>query len=116
MSTYLSQVSTASATLGRNFDEWINALFGGKPDQTCSERTALAAQAGSIPGCIVCALLSVLVQWGHCKATLDPNGPPTPASAYVRAGLCFVLLMGAVGNGLLLLISWTVSHMLSVIG
>jgi hypothetical protein len=98
--TYFSQAEAISRTLGRNVDIWCNVVFwNGDPTQTVSEHAALDAQAKRIPGCILCAVLAVLVQWGHCPKTLDPNAS-TPASAYVRAGLCFIILLGIIGHQL----------------
>ena len=111
--SYLSRVSTATETLGREFDVWCNVTFwGGKPDQTVSEHAALDALAGKPTGCILCAILSVLVQWQHCPKTLQP-GVTTPASAYARAGLCFIALLGAIGMRLDVLTSFVLATVLS---
>lgn len=52
-------------------DEGLDVLaFDGKADMTVSTHAALAARAGKRWGCVLCAVLSVLVQHDHCEKTL----------------------------------------------
>jgi len=114
--TYGSRVGGATEGLGETFDKWCNAVFwGGSPDQTVSEHAALDARAGLWPGCILCAVLAVLVQWQHCSKTLDPNAS-TPTSAYVRAGLCFVILLGLLGSQIAHAVIWLALSIFSLFG
>lgn len=79
----------------RDYDVTANVLTGGEPGQTLSTRAALGARAGIWRWCVLCRLLSWLVQRDHCEQTLDPNAT-VPASVYWRAGLCFAVATLAV--------------------
>lgn len=116
MTSYLTRVTDQTKSLGRQIDEWANvAIYGGRPGQTVSEHAALDAATGKIGACVLCGLLSVIVQWRHCSRTLDPNGPPTPPAAYVRAGLAFLILFGWVGSAvdtwMIHAANWLIAHL-----
>ncbi len=102
MTAYLTRVATATADLGnavvplgRAIDIWFNvALLGGTPGETVSTHAARDAAAGQPWACVLCRVLSIIVQPRHCQVTLDPSGV-TPLSADARAGAGFLLLAGA---------------------
>lgn len=66
-------------------DMWLSALTGGDPDQTISQRVAIAAANGSRPACMVCWWLSKTVEEDHCEKTLA-DGSTKPHAALL-AGL-----------------------------
>lgn len=62
--------------LGRYLLNWLvlldeagNTLLGGSPNETISERSAKARNAGRRWGCILCALLD-RISLGHCERAL----------------------------------------------
>lgn len=86
--TWLSNLGRQIETDARDADVTYSVLLGGKVGQTLSMRAALGARDGKRGWCVLCALLSVLVQRDHCRVTLD--GGPMPWMVYVRAAICFV--------------------------
>jgi hypothetical protein len=84
--------------VGVELDVLLNVLaFDGQNGQTVSEHAATAESAGKPWGCIVCRLLSALVQTGHCQLVLA--GDPTPTGAAVRALALILAAFGAIGFG-----------------
>ncbi|WP_017776701.1 hypothetical protein [Paraburkholderia kururiensis] len=51
------------------FDEAVNTVFGGSPNETVSERAAKARNAGRRWGCVLCGLLN-RINPGHCDNAL----------------------------------------------
>lgn len=47
------------------FDQFLNALTGGAPDETISYRAAVAAERGDRAACLFCGFLS-LFERRHC--------------------------------------------------
>ena len=86
---YAGNVEVDTEQLARDVDAEISALTGGPANQTVSVRVALAARRGEKWACWFCAVLSVLVQRGHCAAVLTPA--PLPWWVYFRAALAFAL-------------------------
>lgn len=84
ISAYLHAVGIAT-------DRWINAtVWGGSANQTVSQHAAYEMMDGKRTGCLVCWLLSVLVQKDHCWLTLDPDETEAPAAS-VRAAVLMIL-------------------------
>lgn len=50
------------------FDQFINALTGGYPNETISYRASINAQLGGRWGCILCKFLE-WIDPGHCDLT-----------------------------------------------
>jgi hypothetical protein len=50
-------------------DQFVNALFGGYPDETVSFRSAKARNDGKEWGCILCKLLDA-IDPQHCDKTM----------------------------------------------
>jgi hypothetical protein len=48
------------------FDQFINALFAGYPDETVSFRAANARDEGKRWGCVLCRLLDAIDR-NHCR-------------------------------------------------
>lgn len=72
---------------GRAIDRVLNVLlFNGDDTATVSLHAALAERQGKRWGCVVCRVLSELVQRDHCAITLDPNSEASTGAA-IRAGL-----------------------------
>ena len=72
MDDLFTTVVTEIEADARAVDVEIDEAAGGPPGETISRRLAAARQQGKWWGCIGCAALDALVQWGHCDATLDP--------------------------------------------
>ena len=88
--SYLSRLWSALKNDGMDLDKTENALCDGDPNQTISMSAALAQQAGKPWGCVLCAILSVLVQSGHCKMQLA--GQPMTPWNYLRAVACLAAI------------------------
>lgn len=70
--------------LGFIEDELLNVVaFDGKYNQTLSVHAALAARKGKKWGCILCKMLSWMVQKDHCEKTLTDE--PIPFFDCIRA-------------------------------
>ena len=72
--------------LGIAEDETLDAVTGGPANESFSLRWARAAANGSRVGCVVCRVLSVLVQKNHCAKQLA--GQPMGVWNYIRAFAC----------------------------
>lgn len=92
---YAANVATDTETLAADIDAEISALTGGVANQTVSMRVALAAKLGKRWAIAFCAFLSAAVQCDHCQVTLD--GGLIPWWAFVRAAICFAVVIGGVG-------------------
>jgi len=87
-------------------DEFLNCLlFAGNPQQTISVHAALAARQGKLWGCLLCRILSALVQPNHCADSLTENATPTSAALKAGALLSAILvfLVAAIRYGIGLL-------------
>ena len=81
--------------VGVAVDRVLNVLLlDGSDTETVSRHAAEAEVAGKRWGCVVCDVLSVLVQKHHCQLTLDPAVQEARGAA-IRAGL--VIALGLVG-------------------
>jgi len=81
---------------GIALDETEAALLGAPEGETISLWAAMGARHGIFLACVACGVLSVLVQWGHCKKQL--LGEPMPGISYLRAMVCLLAVLGgAVG-------------------
>lgn len=65
MSRRLIRVLTA-------FDQLINAILNGYPDETISSRAAKAARRGTPWGCLLCKVLD-WIDPGHCERVIEPD-------------------------------------------
>lgn len=74
------------------WDEFLNAMLGGEAGQTLSYRAALARQDGAKWGCVLCGLLAVLIQRGHCDRTMAGEMPTGLASIRAAALLLSIFL------------------------
>ena len=102
--TYLTRIERQLQTDARDADVTIGVVVLDNPaGETVSMRAALGAKAGKWQWCLFCRLLDVLVQRGHCAATLDPNAV-TPWWVWVRAMLAFASGFTAIG----VLIRWAI--------
>ncbi|MDE3023314.1 MAG: hypothetical protein KGI54_15945 [Pseudomonadota bacterium] len=54
-------------------DQFCNAILGGDPAETISSRAAKARNEGKQWGCILCKVLSIIIQKNHCTKSLDAN-------------------------------------------
>jgi hypothetical protein len=92
LSTYLGRVFDA-------LDVLLNALVypGARLKQTISVHAALDRRKGKRVGCILCAILGVLVQPRHCDQALTQA--PMPAGAAVRAALLLAAIWSLIGWG-----------------
>lgn len=107
MASYPERVLDATKDLFREIDEWFNvAVWAGRRGQTVSVHAALDRDAGKWAGCLICAALYVLVQKNHCDKVIDPSSPAMPVSVFIRAGLCFAVLIWLAGNCIAYLIAW----------
>lgn len=52
------------------FDQLINTLLGGYPDETISSRAAKAMSAGKQWGCLLCKILD-MIDRGHCQNNIE---------------------------------------------
>lgn len=52
------------------FDQLVNAVLNGYPDETISSRAAKAARRGSKWGCILCKFLDWFDK-DHCEKTIE---------------------------------------------
>ncbi len=102
--TWLSNLGRQIETDARDADVTYSVLLGGRVGQTLSMRAALGARDGKPGWCVLCALLSVLVQRRHCEVTLD--GGPMGWTVYVRAAICFAAATAVVVWGAWALASW----------
>lgn len=86
--------------VGRQLDVLINVSFtNGAEGQTLSRHSAEVAAAGGTWGCVLCSILSVLVERGHCKKVL--SGAAESTLAMLRAGLAilgFLILLLGLGH------------------
>lgn len=80
--------------LGVETDVWLSVLTGGPAGETISLRVARARLNGSRPACLVCQVLSRLVERGHCAKQL--NGKATAPDATLRAGIAIAVAFGLV--------------------
>ena len=65
MSRRLIRVLTA-------FDQLINAILNGYPDETISSRAAKAARRRTLWGCLLCRALD-WIDPGHCERVIEPD-------------------------------------------
>jgi len=77
------------------YDTFLNNVYLPHPrlGQTISYNSAVSRDKGEQWGCIVCKLLDIIVQPGHCTQTRTRQA--TPKIALIRAGaalLCVALL------------------------
>jgi hypothetical protein len=87
---WLKNVETQIETDARDADATAGVVVLDNPaGMTVSLRAALGARSGEWRWCLFCRLLDVLVQRGHCEATLDPNAP-VPWWVYSRAAVAFL--------------------------
>lgn len=77
--------------VGIDEDDLFSSLTGGPKQETFSLREAVAASKGSKTACIVCDILSVLVQKNHCALTLA--GKDIPPFAAVKAFFWITLIL-----------------------
>lgn len=78
--------------VGLAIDELLNVLvFNGRPDQTISLHAAISARGGKRWACVLCRLLSLLVERDHCEKQFQPG--PTPLTAALRAATCLAVLV-----------------------
>lgn len=64
-----------NAYLWRNlisFDQSLNTLFNGDPDETISSRAAKSRRKGHAFGCILCKLLDY-IEKDHCEKSLEKD-------------------------------------------
>ena len=85
--TYISDLYAVLKGDGIALDETEAALIGAPNGETISLFSAIEARHGWIAAKVMCAILSVLVQPGHCQKQII--GDPMPGVDYLRA---FVLL------------------------
>lgn len=77
--------------VGLAVDESLNVvLLNGRPDETVSKHTAVAAREGKKWACQFCRLLDVVVERGHCDKQFD--GLPTTVVVSIRAAIAFASL------------------------
>jgi len=85
--------------VGRELDVMMNVmLFCGASNVTVSEHSAEAMQAGKPWGCIMCKLLSTLVQKNHCELVLA--GQPITTAAGIKAVVLISGVFAAIGFGI----------------
>lgn len=56
--------------LAVGFDQFLNTLLGGSPDETLSSRAGKAQLKGKKWGCVLCRLLDI-VDKDHCKNNIE---------------------------------------------
>jgi hypothetical protein len=77
--------------VGIAIDEALNVLFfDGQPDETISLHAADAQRAGRRWGCVLCKILSVIVERDHCAKQFLPG--TTAPTAALRAGIALAVL------------------------
>lgn len=54
------------------FDQLVNALFAGNPDETISSRAAKARAEGRAWGCVLCRVLD-WIDPDHCADSLEAD-------------------------------------------
>ena len=75
------------------YDRALAALFcGAKNGQTVSQMAALAARDDKKWGCVLCSILSRMIEPDHCEQSLNGD-QPTSQPAALRSGI--LLLLGA---------------------
>jgi hypothetical protein len=83
---------TYPVRIGVAIDETLNVIFfDGQPEQTISEHAAIAQREGKKWGCIMCKILSFIVEQNHCAKQFTDK--PTPALAAFRAMLAMSVLV-----------------------
>jgi hypothetical protein len=91
--------STYVGRCGRELDIMMNVvLFDGENGITVSEHSAEAMEAGKHWGCLMCKLLSALVQTDHCQDVLA--GQPVPTGVAIKALVLIVGVFAILGFGI----------------
>ncbi|WP_042886341.1 hypothetical protein [Cupriavidus necator] len=55
-----------------SFDQLVNTIAGGSPDETISSRAGKAMQQGRRWGCILCRFLN-WIDRDHCAKSIEPD-------------------------------------------
>ncbi len=67
------------------FDQWVNTLFDGYPDETISSRAGKARRQGKGWGCLLCKLLDWLDK-NHCEKSIEYDEGERVERLMKRAG------------------------------
>ena len=92
----INRILTLLVQLGVLTDEGLNVATGGAANQTLSMRTATAARSGDRWACVLCNLLSILIQPRHCAKQL--SGEPMNPWNYLRAAACIFAIYGGIAG------------------
>lgn len=90
MSGYWGDLWLVLRADGVELDRTYAAVLGAPEGETLSLWDAHLAKHGWVGAIVACGVLSVLVQWGHCRKQLLSQ--PMPPIDAIRAGLALVVV------------------------